>query len=152
MDANDLIPYLGRSDDDPDLKALLTRLGIDKPPKLKKGSAFVNMLASSHGIGLMFEPERPKSSRLVLTILQFYVGSAMQGTSPYEGALPWGLQFSDPRESVIQKLGPPNETEDDDDDLGIELWTVDKLEVTVEFREDPPGIAVFEVGIPIQRM
>jgi len=146
MNAADFLPYLGKTDDTAEIKDLLTRLGVKKHPKVKRGDTDVYVDLPKKGIGLVFElPEDGKSSLLTLADVQFYAGLPMQDFSKFEGQLPEGILFSDSRDAVRAKLGPPDTAVED---TKIDIWERKGHSLVVEYRRDLSGIALLHLSVP----
>ena len=148
MNAEDFIPYLGKTDDHADIRQLLTALGIQKIPKIKRGDTDARGEAPSQGIELVFEPVNDKkSSLLVLNSVQLY-GNTQGGTvTPYSGTLPFGLQFSDSRKDARMKAGKPTFA---DEDMDNDSWDFETHTMVLEYGGDATNIAVVQMMVPFE--
>ena len=148
MNADDFLPYLGKTDDSDDIKQLLAGLGVKKHPKLKKGDLDVYVELPKQGLVLIFElPEEGKTSLLALNDVQFYAGVPGQDFSTFAGQLPRGLAFGDSRDDVRRKLGPPD---DSDEEMGWDSWDAPDHSLMIEYRRAFVGIALVHLTVPEQ--
>lgn len=146
MNANDFLPYLGKTDDTGEIINLLAQLGVTKHPKLKKGDLSVFVELPQQGLVLVFSrQEQGKTSALALTDLQFYSEAFGHGYSSFAGQLPQGLVLTDLQGEVRRKLGEP---EIANDKMGIDNWSFDGYEVTVEFRPATGAIRLLHLSAP----
>jgi len=148
MNAEDFIPYLGKTDDHPDVRQLLSMLGIHKMPKIKRGDTDARGEAPSLGIELVFEPvDDPKSSLLALNEVQLY-GNTQGGTvKPYTGTLPFGLQFSDSRKDARKKAGKPTFANKDMDN---DAWDFESHTMLLDYSSGAGSIACVQLMIPFE--
>lgn len=140
MDANDFLPYLGKTDDTEEIKQLLAALGVDKHPKPKKGDLDAYVKLPEQGLMLTFKGSRTRrTSLLALNDVQFYSGKFGYGFRSFAGTLPRGLAFSDEKAEVRRKLGPP---EIANDDVGNDIWSIEGRDLVIEYlgREKVIGV------------
>jgi len=147
MNAEDFIPYLGKTDDHPDVRQLLITLGIQKAPKIKRGDTTARCEVPSQGISLVFRQLEDKSSLLTLKAVQLY-GNTQGGTvTPYIGTLPFGLQLSDSRKEARKKAGKPTFANEDMDN---DSWYFDTHRMVLEYGGDASTIAVVQLTMPLK--
>ena len=146
MNANTLMSYLGKTDDTDEIIELLAQLGVNKHPKPKKGDLDVYVELPKLGLVLVFErPEEGKTSKMALNDLQFYSEAFGHGFSSFAGRLPHDLRLTDRKDEVRRKLGEPEVA---NDEMGIDIWSIDGYSVTVEFHRATDVIRLVHVGIP----
>ncbi len=146
MNAEDFIPYIGKTDDTSEIKTLLDNLGIKKHPKLKKGDTDVYVEIPDQGIVLIFElPENEKTSLLTLADVQLYSGFPNQGAGTFFGDLPSGIEFSDSRKNIIKKLGNPSMS---NEEMMIDFWNFPNHSIIIEYLKNYTGIALLHISLP----
>lgn len=146
MNANDFLPYLGKTDDMDEIIKLLAQLGVSKHPKLKKGEMSVFVELPQQGLVLVFSREQEgKTSKLTLTDLQFYSEAFGHGFSSFAGQLPHGLMLTDLKDEVRRKLGEPKVA---NDEMGVDIWTFDGYNLPVEFRPATGAIRLLHLSLP----
>lgn len=141
MQSNDFIAAIGKPEESPEVQAIFATLGITKKLKMPKDDIEARVSLPKKGLDLIFEPEGPKSSRLLFTAVQFY--SAMEsGYTAFAGALPGGLTFADRQTEALAKLGKPVESKKL---FRLDRWKPKGLKMTVEYGKDDPRISVITV-------
>ena len=146
MNADDFVPFVGKTDDTQEIKDLLARLGVKKHPRVKRGDTDAYVELPKQGLVLVFElPEQGKTSVLTLADVQFYAGLPMQDSDRFPGVLPAGLLFEDSRDAVRAKLGAPDEAIDA---RRIDTWRRGAQELVVEYRKDLSSISLVHLGVP----
>lgn len=146
MHSNDFVSCLGKPEDAPEVQSLLTALGVTKKLKMPKDDIEARVDLPKQGLALIFEPEGPKSSRLVLNGLQFY-SDAEKGYKSFQGELPGKLLFSDSQAEVHAKLGKPVESKKA---FRLDRWKPKGLLLTVEYAKEDHRIAVVAVELPLK--
>src|SRR5262245_13042397 len=144
MDSEDIIPLLGKRDDDPAVKRLLADSGVTKKLRLPNDDDEVRVQLHKRGLTLIVEPEGRKTSILKFVEAQFYT-DAEEGAKTFSGQLPQGLQFSDTQAQVRRKLGKPA---DSLKEAGWDSWKVDGLDLTVTYRKKDNQIILVQIGMP----
>jgi hypothetical protein len=145
MDVEDFLPYLGKTDDTQEIKQLLAALGVVKHPKPKKGELDAYVELPEQGLMLTFErPEEGRTSLLALNDVQFYSAEFGYGFSSFPGKLPHGLVFSDGKEAVRRKLGPPDVA---NEAMGNDIWERDRADLIVEYRGEAEAIGVLHLSM-----
>lgn len=137
MTGDDFVARLRRFDDSPEVLAMLADLKVSKKPKMSSGD--IDARINKKGLSLVFEPEGPKTSRLVFTAVQFEEG--------YEGELPRGLSLTYTRTQVRAKLGLPTDVYDD---YNMDLWKSDDLQLSVDYSDDDDVVTLVTVELPKQ--
>ncbi len=124
MTGDDILALLGRPSDDPDVLNALDAFGIRWAPELELDDEqdgddednepdwYVWRPSSANGIEFGFQDrahfeaasigERGEDGPLILTSVAFY--GEHDGVQPFSGRLPWGLELSDSRHRVHEKL------------------------------------------------
>jgi hypothetical protein len=152
MDMGTWIQLLGKSQDDPAVKAALAAAGVKKIPKLPKDDLNVIFDLKGHGLSLRMTDEawlkRLKDQDigegpLILTVVNAYF-VRKKNKDLYTGALPYKLAASMTRADVRKTLGPPAES---GADIPYDIWLRDGLEVTAGYTDDL-NLKHFKVELP----
>lgn len=147
MNAEEFIPYIGKTDDSTEVQELLSRLGTTRKPKLKKGELYDHTKFLKQGFVLVFrESEDPKTSQLVLADVQIF-SDAEHGFKSFDGELPGGIVFSDTRAEVRKKLGKPTRSKDM---LRKDFWDKKGYIRTVQYARDTGQIQMVSLAAPIK--
>ena len=147
MDARDFVPFVGKTDDSPEIAKLLAELGVKKPPKLKKGDLYDHIKFPKDGFVLVFrESDDPKTSQLSLADVQIF-SDAEQGFKTFRGKLPDGLEFADTRAEVRKKLGKPSRSKDM---FRKDFWDRKGYVQTVQYAKDTGQIQMVSLAMPIK--
>jgi hypothetical protein len=147
IEAELLLPLLGKSLEDPALSAGMAALGLAPSSALrlpKSGDDFsADVTAQGFGVGLNFQLGAPVSgvSRVVLSDI-FFRGIVFSGGPPFSGKLPRGIEFSDSRAGVRKILGEPTWTAM----LPNDRWEYGDHYMTLEFAEDEQTIYMVTCG------
>jgi len=144
MDSKDFIASLRKPDDSPEVSRLLNALAVTKKLKMPKDDIEARVSLPKNGVTLIFKPEGPKSSRLVLAAVQFY-SDAEKGYTIFPGALPDKLSFSDKQADVIRKLGKPTESKKA---FRLDRWRYKDTVWTIKYAKDDGRIGVITVHAP----
>jgi len=144
MNSEDFTRCIGKPEDAPEVQQMLAAVGVKKKLRVPKGDIEARIDMEKKGLALIFEPEERKSSRLILTSVQFY-SDAEEDFSTFPGTLPRGLEFTDSQTEVHAKLGKPD---DDRMDMNFEAWNWGELELTVEYTLDHKRIGMIGVAVP----
>jgi len=111
----DVLDALGRPWDDDALRAFVTTLQIAGEPHLQGDDLTTFPQNLKLGVELTFtpaeelkvrQPDYPRGA-LALHNIRFY-GAGSSTHAPFTGTLPLGIRFSDTRQTLIEKLGPPD--------------------------------------------
>lgn len=146
MHANDFISCIGKLDDTPEVQALLAALGVTKKPKMPKDDNEARVELPKQGLSLVFEPGNPKSSRLVLTAVQF-LSDANEGYTSFQGTLPGNLLSSDSQAEARAKLGKTGKSKKA---FRLDRWTFDGLDWTVEYAKNDLRVDAVTVHLPVK--
>lgn len=146
MHANDFVSCIGKPEDAPEVQALLAALGVTKKLKMPKDDIEARLDLPKQGLSLIFEPENPKSSRLVLTATQF-LSDAHEDYKSFQGTLPGNLLFSDSQAEAHAKLGKPGRSKKA---FRLDAWTFDGLDLTVEYAKKDLRIGAITVQLPVK--
>jgi hypothetical protein len=144
MKTEDFITCLRKSDDSPEITALLTRLGVKKKPKMPKDDIEARINLPKQGLSLIFLPEGPKTGKLALAAVQF-VSDAEEGFKTFAGALPDKLQFGDTQADVIKKLGKPSESKKK---FRLDRWKTKTLVTTADYSKKDLRLSLLTVHAP----
>ena len=145
MDSNEFIACIGKYEDAPEVQRVLTAVGCTKKLKMPKDDIDVRVSMPKLGLSMIFGPEGPKSSRLILSAVQF-VSDTEKGHKSFSGELPAKLLFSDLKADARTKLGAP---EEEDDDLRLDIWPFGKLKLAIDYAKDAPHrVGVITVQLP----
>jgi hypothetical protein len=111
-----LVAALGKTASDPEVKALLTDLGLDEAPPIEDDVSS-DVEVTQHGVALFFRtahhlrkiaslsslaPATPVFSDVKFSCYGYGGGPG------FADPLPHGLSFSDTRSAVRERLGPPS--------------------------------------------
>lgn len=145
MDSGEFISCVGKPEDAPEVQQLLSAVGFAKKLKMPKDDIDVRADLPKLGLSIIFKPEGPKSSRLILSAVKF-ISAAEKGHVSFTGALPAQLLFSDLKAETHAKLGPPVI---DEPDLRLAIWQMGALRLAIKYaREAPHSVAVITVQLP----
>lgn len=148
MNAEEFLPYLGKTDDTSEIRQLLSRLGVARHPKPKQGETDAYVELPRQGLVLVFERlEKGKTSRLAFNDVQFYSDACEFGFDPFQGLLPGNLQFADSRSEARAKLGMPAV---EDDELDIDSWRLGEYELTLEYVTGGEAVALAHLSVKEQ--
>jgi len=144
MRAKDLVTFLRKTDDSPEIQKLLTELGVTKPPRLKRGDLYAYVQLPKKGLVLVFrESDDPKTSQIVLVDVQIF-SSAKKGYSTYAGELPDGLTFSDTRAETTKRLGKPSESDGNED-----TWARKGYNLIVQYNRETGQAQMLHLAVPV---
>ena len=145
MDYSAFVPCIGKQEDAPEVQALLSTVGVTKKLKMPKDDIDVRHELPDLGLSLIFKPEDPKSSRLILTAVKFMSG-AEHGYASYGGTLPAKLLFTDGHAQTHAKLGPPKIEKQK---LRLDIWQLQNLRLAIHYTKDEPQrVAVITLQLP----
>ena len=139
MDMETWKKLLGKSQDDPAVKAALASAGLKKGPKLPKDDVTVIVDLKGHGMWLEMVDETwlkkladqdIGEGPLILTNVGAYL-KRRKSRDLYKGTLPYKLAADMTQADVRKTLGAPTSTGDD-----FDRWLWDGVEVTVGYGED----------------
>jgi len=133
---------LGKSQDDPALKAALAAAGVKKLPKLGKDAFRVFADLKGHGMTIemtdeavlkkLVDQDRGEGP-LILTGVDAYI-ERKKSRDVYKGKLPYNLSADMTREDVRKILGTPKSS--DDEIVIYDIWSRDSLKVTVGYTKE----------------
>ena len=145
MDSSEFIACIGRLEEDPQVQRILAAIGVTKKLKMPRDDIDVRASVPKLGLSMIFEPEGPKSSRLMLSAVQF-ISDTEKGYRGFAGELPAKLLFSDLKAQARAKLGQPQE---DDEDLRLDIWRFGELRLAISYaRNAPHPVGVVTVQLP----
>lgn len=141
MDMDTWIKLLGRTQDDPELKAALTAAGVKKVPKLPKDDYSVIFDLKGHGISLEMTDEAEAKDLddqdigegpLILTGVDAYI-VRRNSRDLYTGKLPYKIHATMTRADLRKLFGTPDES---DEQVPYDSWLRDRLELIVGYTKD----------------
>lgn len=134
MDTQEIIACIAKPEDAPEIRRLLASVGVTTALKIPKGDIEARLSLTTLGLTLIFKPEGPKSSRLILDTVMF-VSDAEEGYSTYPGVLPEGLLFSDTQAEAHAKLGPPAFSKPK---LRFDIWERPPVDLSINYTKALP--------------
>ena len=143
MHSNDFIAALGKGEETPEVQRIFSAFGVTKKLKMPRDDIEARVDLPKDGLSLVFEPEGPKTSRLLFTAVQF-LSDAEQGYKSFTGGLPGNLAFTDTQAEVHAKLGKPAESKKA---FRLDRWKPNGTKLTVEYGKDDPRIGVITVEL-----
>lgn len=144
MNAEDFIPYLLKTTDDPAVQQLLTSLGVKKAPKIKRDDNEARVALADLGIELIFiSPEDIRTGPLELSAVLVYGNTQGAGFTPYAGPLPSGLSFTDTRDEARRKAGEPAAA---NLDMDRDTWDYPTHSMTLDYRVGGAGIVYIDLS------
>lgn len=132
---------LGKSQDDPAVKAALAAAGVKKIPKLDEDDTEVSFNLKGHGLWLVMTDEAflkdlddqdIGEGPLILTGVGAYLDRP-NSRDLYKGTLPYKIAADMTKAAVRKALGPPTSS---DDESRFDLWSRDGLEVIARYTKD----------------
>jgi hypothetical protein len=122
----DIIGALGRYWGEAELRSLTAALQIEGEPVLEPGDPTCFLQNSALGVELTFRAAEALEvalrdyppDALVLHNIRLY-GPGSSTHAPFTGALPFGIRLGDSRQTLLEKLGPPDS---EVADLGSLRW------------------------------
>lgn len=144
----DWAKHLGKSTLDETLIAEFRRAGFENPPVIQRDD-FEESVMDGHMTISVRDPESfGRGDEFgdgvgILAVITMHVLRA--GKPSYSGPLPFSINHEDSRSSLRQKLGDPDEEEEDD---FLDVWYVDDLELVVTYTEDFDKIEAVAVCLP----
>jgi hypothetical protein len=143
MDASRFEKCIGKPEESPEVNKLLRDLGVTKRLKPKRGED-TELELPKLGLDIAFRQADPKSSKLVLSGVEFLAGG--DGDEQFAGALPGGLKFSDSKQDVYAKLGEP--TRAMAEKLRMDHWVVDGIQITVSYARSLAALTSVIIARP----
>src|SRR3989304_3762062 len=158
MNADQLLPLLGHNADDPAVKAVFTELHPRRYPELDpedRDSVMDWVLVRRQGVELGFTddvffhagPKRKRRGKGVpLVLWQIYFYTARKDISDFKGKLPFGLLWSDERNTVRQKLAAYQS-------VGRfhikDTWDISGYRLIVDYRQGGKAIDTILCKLPL---
>ena len=140
MDIETWIKLLGKSQDDPNVKAALTAAGVKKIPKLDKDDFSVIFDLKGHGLWLemtdeaylkKLEDQDIGEGPLILTSVEALLDHR-KIRDLYKGTLPYKLVPGMTQDELRKLLGSPASIIDD---IPADIWLREGLEVNVNYTK-----------------
>jgi hypothetical protein len=154
MESNELIGLFGARADSAQVEAFFKRAGVAKRPKLPKGEYNAYLEFEKKGVALLFQDEamlkdedKPVGTGPLIFAGAFFYSEGHEDYSQYQGELPEGLEFSDSRDTVVEKLGPSDWQDDDDGDIYRERWDRPDYKLLLDYAAGGASILVVYCGI-----
>jgi hypothetical protein len=132
---------IGKSQDDPVLKAALAAAGVKKLPKLGRDAFRVFADLKGHGMTIEMTDEAVLKKLtdqdrgegpLILTGVAAYI-ERKKNRDVYKAKLPYNLAADMTRADVRKILGAPKAS---DDEMPYDIWSREKFKVTVGYTKD----------------
>jgi hypothetical protein len=148
-----LVSALGKTVSDPEVVQLLKDLELGgKAPAIEDGVSS-DVEVQKHGVALFFRTayhlrkvkglgDLPDSTPIVSDVK--FSRKGFDGGPGYAGALPHGLTFSDVRDAVRERLGPPTRV---NPIVANDRWDTEDRYLTVGFARDGSGIKEVTCGL-----
>lgn len=142
MDMDMWRKLLGKSQDDPAVKAALTAAGVKKIPKRAKDDVDVSFNLKGHGLWLVMndeaflkklEDQDVGEGPLILCGVGAYIDKSAS-RDLYKGTLPYGIAADMTPVALRKTLGPP--TRSKDHPAAFDLWSVDGTEVVARYSQE----------------
>ena len=154
INAKDLIPLLGKTSYDPDVKTFLASVGITKAPKLAPQDFHAYVSNKKIGLEITFrdeahikvKPSEYDEGSLVLVNMTLYADDST-GFKPFAGELPHGLRFDFELKECIEKIGKPAWKSKD---IANVRWDFKGYSVLVAF--DKEYEIIFEVSLQLPKL
>ncbi len=144
MDSEEFVACVGKPEDAPEVQRLFAAIGFKKKLKMPKDDIDARIDLLKQGVTLIFEPEGPKSSRLVMSGVQFF-SDAEEDYKTFQGALPGQVLFSDTQAEVLAKLGKPSFSKKA---LRYDAWRSSGRLLTVGYAKKDQRISMVSVELP----
>jgi len=151
MDFETWTKFLGKTQDDPDLKAALSAAGVKKIPKLDDDETFVQIELKGQGLELILTDEASLKNLqdqdlgegpLIVSGVLAKLGKS-QGRDLYAGVLPSGITAAMSQGDMRKLLGTPTESDTD-----VDIWKKDGLEVSVDYTKDGASLTALSLMLP----
>jgi hypothetical protein len=148
----DIIGALGRYWGEAELRPLIAAFHIEGEPVLEPGDLTCFLQNRALGVELTFRAAEALKVRLrdyppdalVLHNIRLY-GPGSTTHAPFAGALPFGIRLGDSRQTLIEKLGPPDS---EVADLGSLRWDKARYTLFVNLSDDG-SVARLAVQTPV---
>lgn len=146
----DWVGLFGKSTFNPAVRQRLADAGITGLPKIPRdeiftlegvGDGLVVNFTDSEVFTHLAEPVGD-GTPIVAAVTMFLVNP---GDTPYRGPLPFGLRFSDGRETLRGRFGEP---QDGDDDIPSDEWTIEGLVLRVFYTADFGALQRVRLTLP----
>lgn len=145
-DYRDWARHFGKSTRHPDLVAEFQRAGVAKAPVIRRDE--LDTCIEFPGLTVNFaDPVLIPTNEKVGAGVGVLFGIAMHfADGPiYTGSIPYGVQPTDNRVSLRQRLGEPAES---DDDEAWDRWIIDGHEVTAMYMDGFAALRSLSVYLP----
>jgi hypothetical protein len=149
MNPNDLISLLGRHNTDPLVEAALRHYAVRNRPEVEIDDEDANgpvvetqswVKNSRAGIEFGFQDEaawlgldETQLGKRPMVLIQIYLYGRHEGVRPYQGQLPFGLELSDDKATVRQKLVQFESTRHS---YICDTWDTPEFRLTVGYADD----------------
>jgi hypothetical protein len=161
MTLDDLLPFLGHSEQDPGLADLLASVGFDvalMPGRVRRGSGHGHCELPSLGLELAFDFHTvfkdwcgaPKDDGKAIFLAVFAYDRPGKKRQAYVGPIPFSGGPIHDRHDALREFGPPVRTETEDDVVEWDQWIKDGLQVRTTYHEDG-SLVSFTYSVPFIR-
>lgn len=144
----------GKPVGDPAVEALLGRLGIEERPRLPSGEYTAYLSRKEEGFTLVFRDEAvvlnkdvPVGRSPLLFLGAFLYSEGKDGFAEYADPLPEGLVFGDPRETVLEKLGPSDDHRERRGEIRTERWNRPTHILNLEYAKGEGTLRLVYFGL-----
>lgn len=143
--------FLGKSQDDADLKTALAAAGVKKVPKLDEDETFVQIELKGQGLELILTDEAVLKQLndqdlgegpLIVSGVLAKLGKS-QGRDLYKGALPSGITAAMSQAEMRKLLGKPQVS-----DIDVDIWKKDGAEISVDYTKGGASLSALSVMLP----
>jgi hypothetical protein len=154
MDLETWIRLFGKTQDAPVVKAALAAAGVKRVPRLEEDDTLVQIELKGHGLEVMLTDEAALKGLadqdigegpLVLSGVVAKCSKAHHGRDLYVGTLPYGVSADMSQDAVRKLLGRPDSN---DDDIPVDIWQRDRLELVINYTSGGKSIATFALMLP----
>ena len=158
MTLNELLPFLGCSERDAGLAALLKAAGADIASismKKLRVQGMEGIEIKPHGLALTFSERDdyiatyavPKDAGEAILVAAFAYGAGSKTFKAYAGPVPFAKGNVADREDALREFGAPARTEEEDDVVEWDQWTKDGLHLRATYRNDG-SLKVLMIAVP----
>jgi hypothetical protein len=147
---------LGKPVDSPEVKVFLVNLDATENLEIDPDDGTAYISREELGFSLLFKEagwiKNPSYASLpkntLVFVSCFYYAEGHEGYRQFSGELPRGLSFSDSRDDVHKKLGPPSWQRERNGRVISEKWVFGDRSLHVTYSRNTGKIAVIVFGIP----
>lgn len=151
MDFEAWTKFLGKTQDDADLKTALAAAGIKKLPKRDPDETFIQVELKGQGLELILTDEAALKELddqdlgegpLIVSGVLAKLGKS-HGRDLYTGVLPSGITVAMSQSDMHKLLGKPSES-----DVDVDIWKKDGVEVSVDYSKGGASLSALSLMLP----